>query len=40
MCMMIELNSAQQAAYMRGGLGSTAGCRVAVTAALCGRRHF
>jgi len=47
MCMMIELksapaqlSSAQQAAYVRGGPGSTAGCRVAAAAALCGRCHF
>jgi len=40
MCMMIELksapaqlSSAQQAAYVRGELGSAAGCRAAVAAA-------
>jgi len=40
MCMMIELSSAQQAAYMRGGPGIAAGCRAVAAVALCGRRRF
>ncbi len=47
MCMMIELrsapaqfSSAQQAAYVHGGLGSAASCHAATAAALCGRRRF
>jgi hypothetical protein len=47
MCMMIELrlapaqlSSAQQAAYVCGGLGSTVGCRAAAAVALCGRHRF